>query len=526
MFKPLVVEYAENSDRLADFYEGHFQDDGALVDAAERAARHPRDRSVVVSVLQEQNSAIGEPDENTAANIDKLGQPDSVAIVTGQQLGLFGGPLYTLYKTITAIQLAQRVSELAGRPAVPVFWLEGEDHDYDEISHVGFFKGNTPFQVTLEAEKTGGPVGRLTVGQGVEGVLQELEELLPPTEFRDDLLSTLRRSYAPGHTHRRAFASWMRLLFAGTGLVFVSPDDARLKALAVPLFEGEIRDYKGSLAVLSAQSERLAGPFHVQVTPQPVNLFTIENGGRCAIDPAADGFAIRGTGVVRTAEHLLDQLRADPTAFSPNVAFRPLMQDLLLPTAAYVAGPGEIAYFAQFRTLYQHVGIPMPVVYPRASVLLVENKVQKVLDRYELSPTDLAGDRERLFKRLALESSDVDIAGGFDAASASVNEAVNALKSLAGSVESTLEKSAESLRAGLAKEIGRFRGRVVKAEKRAHEQIDLQLQKAQANLFPDNAPQERFLSPLYFLNKYGPGFVGQLFDQLSLDTSEHQIISV
>ena len=254
-------------------------------------------------------------------------------------------------------------------------------------------------------------------------------------------------------------------------------------------------------------------------------LFRSER-GRHPLDVENGMFKLRGNGEARTTEDLLATLQKEPESFSANVVLRPLVQDSLIPTAIYVAGPSEIAYFAQFKPVYERVGIPMPAIYPRASVTIVEGKVRKVLDEYGLDISDMDEDLESLFQQVLRENLGSDTDSRFGEASKHLHVAINELKPLLKEVDPTLLKSAEATRAALLKEFDRFRQRVLKAEKRSHEQVRSKLDKAQINLFPGGKPQERAISILYFVNKYGPDLVGRLQDVLSLDTTSHQVLDV
>jgi len=202
------------------------------------------------------------------------------------------------------------------------------------------------------------------------------------------------------------------------------------------------------------------------------------------------------------------------------------MQDALLPTAAYVAGPSEVSYFAQYKGVYDWAEIPMPIIYPRASVSIVESKVEKVFDKYELSVADFAGDVEQLFQRVVMERMEVDVEAAFQDANRSLHQAINALKPAVEQVDRTLIKSAEATRAAIVKEMEEFKSRVVRAEKRNQDEVRAQLEKARANLFPGGAMQERVVSVLYYLNKYSPDLLDELRAALDLDTTEHQVVAL
>ncbi len=529
-FSDLFATYCSDYDALARYYAGDFRSPDARAAAADRVADHARVRDAVADVLLEQNARWG-LDDKTRAGIEALRDPRGVAVVTGQQVGLFTGSLYTPYKTLTALQLARQMAEETGRPVVPVFWLEGGDHDFEEIAGVKLLRQNEPveFRYTghaLPEEGNLGPVGRLVLTEQIEAVLDEIGATLPPTDFKDELMVRLREAYRPGTTLLDAFARLARCLFPDAGLVFIDPDDARLRRLAAPLFRREIEDHAGIAARLQAVSDELAQQYHAQVRVNPTNLFIIEDDGRFALDAEGDGFRLRGKDKAFSREELLALLEQAPERFSPNVVLRPLVQDTLLPTAAYIAGPSEVAYFAQYGPAYEWAALPMPVIYPRASVSLVEPKVQKVLDKYELVVPDLEEDPDRLFRRLVLAEMEVDVEAVFKEAARPLHQAINDLKPVIEQVDRSLVKTAEATRAALVKEMERLKERVVKAEKRRHDEIHAQLEKAQVNLFPGGILQERALSILYYLNKYGPDLPAALLDRLSLDTTAHQVVDL
>jgi len=529
-FPPLFQTYCTDYDAVASFYAGDFRSADARAEAARRAADHPRDRETLADILLDQNAAWG-LDEKTRAHIEQLRDPASVAVVTGQQVGLLAGPLYTPYKTITALQLAQRLHEETGRPVVPVFWLEGEDHDFEEVAGMQVLRGNDLVSLrytghVLPAEGNLGPVGRLVLTAQIEEVLAGLEATLSPSDFKQTLMARVRAAYRPGTTLRDAFAHLMRAFFPDAGLVFISPDDARLKRLAAPLFRRELTDYAGAAKRLEAVTEQVKARFHAQVHPRPANLFMLQPEGRFPLDAEDGRLVLRGTGRSFLPDELLLRLDEQPERFSPNVVLRPLMQDFLLPTAAYVAGPGEVSYFAQFKPLYDWAEVPMPVIYPRASATLVESKVKKVMDRYAQGVDAFEEELDKLFRRLVLENMDVDLDAAFKQTMRHLHTAVNELKPVVEAVDRTLLGANEAMRATLMKEANRLKERLVKAEKRQHDVIREQLAKVQDNLFPGGKPQERAVSPLYFLNKYDLNLFQTLQETLSLDTTLHQMLDI
>jgi len=528
-FPALFTQYCTDYDVVADFYAGDFRAPAARRAAADRAAAHERDREMLADVLLEQNEQWG-LSPAARVNIEALRDPDTVAVVTGQQVGLLTGPLYTIYKTITTLQLADQIAEETGREVVPVFWIEGEDHDFDEIRRTHVLRHNELVELVYDApEAAGNPgaVGRLALTDRIESVLSELDDALPPSDFKVPLLEHVRAAYQPGTTIEDAFGKLVRALFPDAGLVFINPDDARLKRQVAPLLRRELTDHATVHARIEATSDVLQQTYHAQVHTRPTNLFLLDQEGRLPIDAEEDGtFTLRGTDRTFTEDELLTRLDAAPEQFSPNVVLRPLMQDALLPTAAYVAGPSETSYFAQYKGVYDWAEIPMPIIYPRASVSIIESKVDKVLEKYDVSVADFMGDFEQLFQRVVMDAMEVDVDHTFQEAMRSIHQAINELKATVESVDSTLTQSAEATRATLVKEMESFKSRVVRAEKRNQDEVRSQLEKARANLLPGGAMQERVVSVLYFLNKYDMELLDELQAALQLDTTEHQVITL
>lgn len=531
----LVAAYVTDFDAVARYYAGDPFDPAARAEAAARAAAFaPRARDAVADALRRQNERHGGLSGATAAHIEALRDPASVAVVTGQQVGLFGGPLYTVLKTITALQCAEAWAEELGRPVVPVFWVEGEDHDFAEIRAAHVLRRNAvvTLRYTGHAEPDDGnlgAVGRLTLTEQITRVLDQLDDALPPSDFKPDVMALARDAYAPGVTLEDAFTRLVRGLFPDAGLVFLNPDDPALKAVAAPLVRRELTDPAASAARVQAASAQLeADGFHAQVRARPTNLFLLTGGQRRRLDWSEDdgAFTVYGTGETKTQSELLALLETTPEAFSPNVVLRPLVQDLLVPTMAYVAGPGETSYFAQYGGVYEWAEVPRPLVYPRASATLVEGKVQKVLDKFDLTVDAFAEDADALFQRVVVEQMEVDVDAAFGEALPQVHRAVSALKQTAQAVDPTLGKAAEATRAALMGELNDLKSRIVRAEKRSQDALRQQLDKAYANVRPEGTWQERLVSVLYFLNKYSPALLTDLRAALSPDTRAHQVVEL
>ncbi|NNE45149.1 MAG: bacillithiol biosynthesis cysteine-adding enzyme BshC [Rhodothermales bacterium] len=530
-FNRLFTDYCEEFDRVSRYFAVDYRDPVRLQAHCDRVLSIERDRDLLVNVLLEQNEQWG-LDEATRLNIESLANQDSVAVVTGQQVGLFGGPLYTIYKTATAVKLAAELST-AGRSVVPVFWLEGEDHDLDEVRSTRIIGSRGLVSIDYDSgppmpKGNYGPVGRLPLGPSIDDLIGEVESELPPTEFRDEVMDLLRDTYEPGTTFRDAFARFLKALFPSSGLVLISPDHRGFKDAAVPLFVKEVKESADVAERVLRVSEELAKDYHAQVRVRPTNLFYVDDRGRSAIDAESSGdrFSIRDHDGTLTRDELIALIESDPCAISPNVVLRPILQDRLLPTLAYVGGPGEVAYFAQFKPVYDWAGQPMPAVYPRASVTFVEARIQKILARYNLSIPDIGSDLEGLFKQVILDKLDVDLPARFEDAARRIDQSIEEIRPVVVSTDATLAKVLEATRANLHNEWKKLQGKVLKAEKRHHDEDRSRLERLQENLYPGGSLQERGLSVIQFLNKYGLGFTEDLMSAMSTDTREHQAIMV
>ena len=526
-FSALFRDYTENPAELATFFNGDWRDPLALAKACQTAADAQQNREALVAAMRRQAADWG-VEAASKHLLEQLARPDASAVVTGQQLGLFGGPLYTAFKALTTIQLAEHLTKTTGKPVVPVFWLEGEDHDFEEIASTGLMESDDAVKVTYADDASATDrtaVGRMKVGPGIEAAIADLERLLPPSDFREPLLDRIRTAYAPGTPMIKAFVSVMESILGPGRIAYISPDDRELKTLARELFRKEITDHGTSSAVLASSSAPLEPRWHIQVRTQPTNLFLHGDKRRTAIDATESGFRTRD-GQALSESELLDMLDEDPGQFSPNVVLRPLMQDTLLPTAVYVAGPGEVAYFAQFKGLYAWAGLPMPIIYPRASATLLERRVGRILEKQHMQIPVFEEDIEKLFRRVVLDNMETDLEAAFKQASAGLHQAINDIKPAIEAVDRSLVGSAEAARAAFMKEWAQLQGKVIKAEKAQHEVLKGQLERASSRLFPMGTPQERFLSPVYFLNKYGPDFFAGLTERFDLDTSQHQVLDL
>jgi len=340
----LVSDYFDNFEKVAEFYNGDYRSPENFLHRSSEIKKRDLPITKLVPILKEQNQRFG-CSLPTLEKVDWLLERRACAVVTGQQTGLFGGPLFTIYKTLSTIRLAERLSRTCEGCYIPIFWLASDDHDFREVNHINILnKANEPLTIVYDGHPRESrlPVSRIQLTEAVQPVLDRLAKETHPSEFKDDVLHALSQAYQPGRAFSEAFAHWLMTLFKPFGLVIIDASDARVKALGKQLFEQEIRESSPSSRAALDVSKRLTDKgYHNQVQLQEgfLNLFYVED-ERNAVQFEDGRFLVRRSGRKLTREELLAQLQAHPEFFSPNVLLRPLFQDVLLPTIAYVAGTG------------------------------------------------------------------------------------------------------------------------------------------------------------------------------------------
>ena len=524
----LASDYAFDYARLSEFFAGNPAEPAAWREAIARVQRHQRPREAVADVVSAQQQRRNAPSAARAAAA-QLRDPGTVAVVTGQQAGLLGGPLFTLLKALTAVKLAERVRRDHGVPAVAIFWIDAEDHDWDEVKAVGLLDADLNLHHPSLGNPAGaheGPVASVVLDDSVTQTLAAVEATLPATEFTADLLATLRGIYVPGVGMADAFGRWLESVLGPHGLVVFDASDRAAKPLMAGLFAREI-EYPGDTARLAGESGAAlrAGGYHAQVTPQEssVALFHL-NGAREPIRHR-DGRYAWGDESCSLPE-LLAQVRQAPHQFSPNVLLRPLAQDTLFPTVCFVAGPSELAYHAQLGGVYDAFGLPRPLVQQRASATLLDANAMRFLARHDFALESLQPQDEAALNLLLKSQLPPAVEATLEDAARVVEERMEALAAAVPQIDATLEAAARSTLSRMQDDLRKLHAKIIQACKRKDETLRRQFTHAQAQAFPGGHPQEREIGFIYFLNKYGPGLVDRLGDGMPLEMGHHWVISI
>jgi bacillithiol synthase len=526
--RPLVADYVNRYDHVTALYAGDPSSPQAWRDAIARAQARSRDAAAIASVLVAQQERRGAPPAAREAAA-RLADPRTVVVATGQQAGAFGGPLYTLLKAVTAIQIARRASADHKASVVPLFWVDAEDHDWQEVRNCIVLDADfQPRTVALAQPEGAGelPVAALKLDARIEQNLHELAAACAGTDFTEWMLGSLRAAYRPGEGMAAAFAAWIDSLLGPHGLVVFESADPAAKRLAAPVFVHELQSPGRTAALAAAAGEQLEARGHQpQVVPQPdsLSLFHL-NGIRRAIRRQGDQFLIGDTPV--TAAALVKKAETDPARFSPNVLLRPIVQDTLFPTICYVGGPSELAYLGQLRGVYEHFGIPMPLVYPRASATLVDAPTARFLSRYEFPFEDLQPQGESALNRLLQSQLPPEIEQSIKDAEEAIRGALQRVIETLPALDPTLGGAARTTLGRMEHDLRSLQSKVIQAAKRRDETLRRQFTRAQALIFPSGHPQERTLSVVFFLNRYGPALVDHLLQELPLEMGQHWILTI
>jgi bacillithiol synthase len=476
----------------------------------ERVRRVARPLSpALASALEEQNARYA-PSPARDAHLRAM-RTGAAAVVTGQQVGLFLGPLYTVYKAASTIRLARKLAETWGTPVVPVFWLQTEDHDAAEIAICHVARGSDePLTLKLDVAADAVSVAHRVLPEGVRDVLARLGDALSGLHHAEEHLDLLARHYRPGEGWGPAFAGVLAALFAEEGLVLLDPRDPALAPLTAPIHRRALTEslpIARALAgrVRSLESAGWQATVHVR-EDAPLSFFHPDGpeGGRCRLEPAENGFMEVGRHRTRTLAELLDDLDRDPSAFSTSALLRPILQDAWLPTAAYVGGPAEVAYFAQLAPLYAAFELQMPVVVPRARMRLIDDGTRRTLARRGLTAAQACRPFEEAV-RLA-EAGASDEPGGEALAKRLMDDLDRAIDAIAAPLRRAGERGERALektRRSVARSAGKLGRRYDRARLLRDREIADDVRRIQAKLLPKGTYQERFFGIPSFAARYG-----------------------
>jgi bacillithiol biosynthesis cysteine-adding enzyme BshC len=508
----LAADVSYHPDRCSTFYRHPLRSLDSFRAAAAEIRMSAGQRAALITALRVQNP------ESPA--LERLASPDTVAVATGQQVGLFSGPCYTVYKALHAARLAEWLTA-SGLPAVPVFWLATEDHDFAEVNHVWVFNADhRPSRVESVRSAGAQPVGRVALAAPPISELRAAMEGLP---FLDEVVALVEEAYPPGATLGAAFGSLLRKLLKRFDILQLDPMLPQFRHLAAPAIRQAVEAAPElSVRVRERGRELAAAGYHAQVhvEEQTSLVFLLENGQRLTLRRTGSDYIQNGRRF--TGRELMDRA-AD---LSPNALLRPVVQDSMLPTVAYIGGAAEIAYLAQSAVLYDAVLGRMPVAVPRAGFTIVDQRSQKAMERFGLDLADFFHGEEALRQRIAATLVPPAMAGAMRDAQAAVETALEGMRTAMAGFDPTLvralDRGASKIRYQLGK-IQRKAGReaLVRDARAARQAASLC-----GLIYPERHLQERLYSILPFLARHGLDLIGQIYESLDLECADHRILVV
>ena len=521
----LFADFLSDHYKVLQFYprSAHFTE--WFQDEASRVQYDAERRKQVSDILERQNKLWG-ASPKTLANIGRL-RAGALAIVTGQQVGLFGGPLFSIFKALTTVKLARLATD-AGVDCVPVFWLATEDHDLEEVNQVSIPGPNAALQkLTAPAEGVpDAPVGTVRFEREIEAII----ELVGSSLEESEAVAFLRDAYRPGVTFGTAFAQLFARLFANWGVILLDPSEPEFHQIAQPVYQAAIERAAELDETLLARGKELeTAGYHqqVKVTSSSTQLFIVKNGARVPIHRTAGenddrDFLIENDRVSRA--ELLKEMTAAPQKFSGNALLRPVIQDYLLPTLAYTGGSAEVAYFAQAGVIYQKLLGRVTPILARFSATVIEAKPNGLLERYGLRLPDLFQGPEQLREKMAAEVLPSELQSAFNKAEASLQQSMALVRDELARLDSTLVDSANNAESKMQHQLNQLQARAARAELRQTEVLSRHAELLSNSLYPNKTLQEREIPGIYFIARYGPDFLHSLYEAINPDCVDHQLI--
>jgi bacillithiol biosynthesis cysteine-adding enzyme BshC len=524
----LFLQYIDFSRNALSYYR-HSPTLEAIGEAADETRRLSFPRCEMAGILRNQNESFGGDDSMDRA-IDELAKPDCFAVVTGQQVGLFTGPILTIYKALTALRLSREL-RLRGITCVPIFWMASDDHDLAEVTRL--VVPDPALRVLDSRERLFGtpampprPVGAIRLPETIEPLLEEYAASLAGFEWGSAVRTQLAASCRPGMTFTEAFGRLMAQLFHGRGLILFDPRDATAKRLAAPVIGRALRDapaLRGRLAERSRALRNSGFDPQVAVLPRSTLVFLEHEGERRSLIAEDGAFRLKDTGKQFADQELFELLESNPDQFSPSALLRPLVQDHLLPTVVYVGGPAEVSYFAQLDPLYDTFGRPMPVVWPRSSFTILDAETRDLMGRLGLKLEDcLQGEREAIRKILQAQPASFELQ--LAELRRTVDRAVDNAKPDLAAAGACLEASAETVRRKLHHHIDSLQRQFINYEIRQNGALRGELARLLGRCAPNGHLQERELGIHTQLARLGPDLLGLLDASISIEDFAHRIV--
>ena len=508
-FSKLICDYLDQHEELKPFFNRYPTPENFAAQLKEKRENFPKSiRNVLVKSVQAQYEGF-DVSEDTASNIVSLGDGNTFTVVTGHQLNLFTGPLYFLYKIVSTINLAKKLKENhPDNNFVPIYWMATEDHDFDEINYFNLHGKKIRWN-----KKAKGAVGRLST-EGLDEVFEMFSAELGPSGLADNLRNLFKQAYLEHTTLAGATRFLANTLFADQGLVIVDGDDPELKRLLIPYAEKDILG-RAAYHKVTETTEALSKAsldYTIQVNPREINYFYLKDGLRERIVEKNGKLHVLNTHIDFTPEELKKELDAHPERFSPNVVGRPLYQEVILPNLCYIGGGGELAYWLEFKSYFEEMGIPFPMLMLRNSVLMITEKQSEKVEKMELKVAHLFLKQHSLINKKIRDISNIDV--DFTPQKKLLEEQFKHLYELAEQTDQSFLGAVKAQEVKQKKGLDNLEKRLLKAQKRKLKDHVTRLTQLQNELFPNQSLQERQLNFSEMYLEMGDAFIPLLLETL------------
>lgn len=518
----LYRDFLESKSAVAEFYP--HQDSQAL---ATEIDSHSYPREELADILLEQNQIFGSQPA-TRANIELLRDKRTLVVFSGQQAGLFGGPLLSLYKAIWAVKEAARLSQQLGRPVIPIFWIAADDHDFEEINHNYVYDAlSEPLQVSYyKSEQEGLPAyQRLLSNPGIyQEVKSSLTEAVGRTDFSEDILSSLFSAYEQGSDFVTAFGKFMASVTPDVGLIIFNPGDRKIKKLSGSFYHTLLDKRPNLKKTLRERNQQLsASGYHLQVEKEEsaTHIFILSP-QRNHLHSEGDSYRLGERSYSET--EMRKMIDDEPERFSPDVISRPLLAAQLFPTHTQAGGPSEIAYFAQLSGLYEVIDRPAPRFCGRVGATLIEKRFERLLEKHQLSVESFSGDVEDVVSEVLRESFPADLDQRFANLTAEFKEKFDELARGVVAFDKSLEANTGQVWGRIENALSGFQKKSFASHKRKMSDERAAIYRTANALYPLKSPQERVISVVYYLTRYGRPLVDFIWRNLQLDARNHQLL--
>lgn len=525
----LYYDYLDDNPRLRQFYNGHHRSEADLARLAKNVLHRDYHRKALVEVLRGINRPYGMPPE-TEANLEKLSREETVTVITGQQCNIYTGPFYTISKALSTIKISQFLRKMLNRPVVPLFWMESSDHEYSVVNHIYLPVNHEPKKFTYGGDVTNQqPVGGLKLESNFSEFSCKLQSSLPANDFYDAVVRLMDEAYYPGAKLGEAFGRMLTRLLGRWGLIIIDSENVELKRLAAPIIAHKIEEKGRINQLMTEQSEVLERENYeqqIKVRSELLNLFIMKDNNRIPLTLLGEVLANGEEKMGLTDEELVSLAQEHPERFSPKVAFRPIVQDFLLPNIVYVGGPTELAYFAQLKKVYEFFEIEMPIIWPRASATLMDAGIKRHIQKIDIQPEDIFRKYGELLKEMMEKLAKKEYDKFFRDAEARVDDLILWMKDRLTQIDPLLTEQYDKSFNKIHYQVESIRQKTLNRLTGKNQYMVESLKTIQNMLYPRKRLQERTYNILHFLSLHGFWLMDYVMENLDISTDDHLLLEV